>query len=91
MGSLKHWRAAPQSRRFQRCSIPGDAGGPSALDALPSLEHSTVSTDHPDDNEEIMRVMLEQFKEMAKACCTLKVRAFFSCLCVVIQDATSNK
>ena len=41
MGSLKRGRAAPQWLKFQQGSIPGDAGGPSALDALPSLEHST--------------------------------------------------
>ena len=38
-------------------SIPGDAGGPSALDALPSLEHSTARASRlilPDGDEEIM-------------------------------------
>ena len=41
IGSLKCGRAAEQWRRFQQGSTSGDAGGPSALDALPSLEHST--------------------------------------------------
>ena len=41
MGSLKRERAAQQWQRFRQGSIPGDAGGPLALDTLPSLEHST--------------------------------------------------
>ena len=38
MGSLERGRAAQQWRRFQQGSVPGDAGCPSAFDALPSLE-----------------------------------------------------
>ena len=41
MGSPKHRCAAPQRQWFRQGSIPGDAGNPSALDALPSLEPST--------------------------------------------------
>ena len=41
MGSLKRGCAAQQQQRFQQGSIPGNSGGPPALDALPTLEHST--------------------------------------------------
>ena len=88
IGSLKRGRAAPQRHMFQHGSLQVNTGGPSALDALPSLEHST-DPQLPDGDEEIMRGMFELFEELAKAGGTLKVRVLFPCVCAVIQDATS--
>ena len=47
----------------------------------------------PNDDEEIMRGTFEQFEDLAKAGGTLKGRVLFPCVlvCVVIQDATSDK
>ena len=45
----------------------------------------------PNDDEEIMIEMFEQFEELAKAGGALKVSVLFPCVCVVIQEATSDE
>ena len=76
-GSLKRGPATPQRHGFRQGSMgaavtsvpsavckPGDAGGPSALDALPPLNTVLIL---PDGDEEIMRGMSERFDEVANA------------------------
>ena len=62
--------------------------GSSALEAPPSPEHSTIMLD---DYREIMRGMFWQFDEKVKAGSTLNFRVLFPCVCVVIQEATSDE
>ena len=90
MGSLKRGRAAPQRQRFRQGSKPRVAGGPLALDALPSLD-SALNTVLilPDGDEEIMRGMFERFKWWAGG--ILRVGILFPGASVVIQDAMSDK
>ena len=91
MGSLKRGRAAQQRQRFRQGSIPGDAGGPLALDTLPSLEHSTDPARwRPGDHERDHR-MFDQFDEVAKAGGILRVPVLFPCVSVIIQDDMSDK
>ena len=96
MGSLNRERAAPQRQRFRQGSIPGDAGGPSAPDALPSIEHSTDPARRRRGLvEEIIRGMFGRFDQVAKAGGILRVCVLFPGVSVVnalvIQDATSDK
>ena len=44
-----------------------------------------------DRDKEIMRGMFEQFDDVAKAGGILRVRVLFPGVCVVIQDATSDR
>ena len=44
-----------------------------------------------DRDKEIMRGMFEQFDDVAKTGGILRVRVLFAGVCVVIQDATSDK
>ena len=61
---------------------------PLALDAHPPLNTILIL---PECDKEIMRGMFELFDEVANGGCILRVCILVPCVCVVIQDATSDK
>ena len=79
MGSLECRHAAPQWRRLRQGSVLGDAGGPSAFDALSSLELSIdpARLQRGDHASLSLRGMFERFEEVAKVGGILRVRVLF--------------
>ena len=45
----------------------------------------------PNGDQEIMRGVFERFDEVAKAGGILRVSVLLACVCVIIQDAASDK